>query len=145
MEIIRLKHPHSYKREALPPTAMAMGYFDGVHLGHQKVINEAKKTAEMNGWQTAVMTFDPHPSVVLGKDVKHVEYITPLPDKIDFIEKLGVDESQANIIYNVAIGILTTGVISKIKGIFKKKEDDSDSTSQKDDKKKDPPKKDSDE
>ena len=36
------------------------------------------------------------------------------------VEKLGVDESQANIIYNAAIGILTTGVISKIKGIFKK-------------------------
>lgn len=36
-------------------------------------------------------------------------------------EKLGVDESQANIIYNVGIGLLTTGVLSKIKGmIFKK-------------------------
>lgn len=36
------------------------------------------------------------------------------------VEKLGVDESQANMIYNVAIGLLTTGVLSKIKGIFKK-------------------------
>ena len=36
------------------------------------------------------------------------------------VEKLGVDESQANMIYNVAIGILTTGDISKVTGLFKK-------------------------
>lgn len=35
-------------------------------------------------------------------------------------EKLGVDQAQANMIYDVAVGLLATGVLSKIKGIFKK-------------------------
>ena len=46
---------------------MALGFFDGVHLGHQKVIKSAKKKSEEMGLKSAVMTFDPHPSVVLGK------------------------------------------------------------------------------
>ncbi len=43
------------------------------------------------GWKSAVMTFDPHPSVVLGKNVQKAEYITPLPEKIKLIENLGID------------------------------------------------------
>lgn len=70
---------------------MALGYFDGVHRGHQKVILEAKKHAKEKGLQSAVMTFDPHPSVVLRKNVGRVQYITPLAAKIKIIEDLGVD------------------------------------------------------
>lgn len=70
---------------------MALGYFDGVHLGHQKVIREAKRQADQNGLKSAVMTFDPHPSVVLRKSEKHVHYITPLAQKIKIIEALGID------------------------------------------------------
>lgn len=91
MELIKLNHPHEYKREDFPALAMALGYFDGVHLGHQQVIKEAKKVAEAKGLKSAVMTFDPHPSVVLGKSVQHIEYITPLDDKTRLIEDMGVD------------------------------------------------------
>ncbi|MEH7388693.1 bifunctional riboflavin kinase/FAD synthetase [Bacillus sp. JJ1474] len=90
MEIISINHPQFVKRE-LPPLSIALGYFDGVHLGHQKVIKKAKTIAEESGFKSAVMTFDPHPSVVLGKSVKHVEYITPLHDKVELIAKLGID------------------------------------------------------
>ena len=67
---------------------MALGFFDGVHLGHQKVIKSAKKMSEEMGLKSAVMSFDPHPSVVLGRSVKHVEYITPLDEKIRLISDL---------------------------------------------------------
>lgn len=75
----------------LPPLSMALGYFDGVHCGHQQVILEAKKQADEKGLSSAVMTFDPHPSVVLGKNEKHIQYITPLIEKIKIIEELGID------------------------------------------------------
>ena len=91
MKLIKLNHPHEYRREDFPAMAMALGYFDGVHLGHQQVIKEAKKEAEAKGLKSAVMTFDPHPSVVLGKSVQHMEYITPLDAKTRIIENLGVD------------------------------------------------------
>lgn len=91
MEIISINHPQNFNKLEFPPLAIALGYFDGVHLGHQKVIAQAKTIAERNGYKSAVMTFDPHPSVVLGKSVRHVEYITPLRDKIKLISELGID------------------------------------------------------
>lgn len=91
MELIKLNHPHEFDKHDFPAMVMALGYFDGVHLGHQQVIKEAKKVADIMGHKSAVMTFDPHPSVVLGKSVQHIEYITPLDKKTEVIESLGVD------------------------------------------------------
>ena len=91
MEVIKLNFPLNIDKSTLPPLSMALGYFDGVHLGHQKVILEAKRQAEIKGLHSAVMTFDPHPSVVLGKTHKHVQYITPLTEKIKLVEELGID------------------------------------------------------
>jgi riboflavin kinase / FMN adenylyltransferase len=89
VELIKLHHPHQLSN--MPPLSVALGFFDGVHIGHQNVILEAKKEADKLGIKSAVMTFDPHPSVVLGKSIKHVEYISPLKDKIKIIEGLGID------------------------------------------------------
>ncbi|HEY4554547.1 MAG TPA: bifunctional riboflavin kinase/FAD synthetase [Bacillaceae bacterium] len=86
-----IHHPHTYKQNDFPPMAMALGFFDGVHQGHQKVIGKAVETAREHGLKSAVMTFDPHPSVVLGQKNKQIRYITPLQDKIRRIEDLGVD------------------------------------------------------
>jgi len=69
---------------------MALGYFDGVHKGHQKVILKAKEIAENTGMKSAVMTFHPHPLVVLRKQ-QDIDYLTPLEEKIELIEQLGVD------------------------------------------------------
>lgn len=91
MEVISIHHPHQLNRLEIPELVMALGYFDGVHLGHQKVIIEAKKAAIEKGLKSAVMTFDPHPSVVLSKSSKQVEYITPLKHKVDFIANMGID------------------------------------------------------
>jgi len=91
VKVIRLSHPHRYQVNDFSPMVMALGYFDGVHRGHQKVILTAKEIAEEWNLKSAVMTFDPHPSVVLKKDVQHIEYITPLKEKIALIESLGID------------------------------------------------------
>ncbi|MFD1018230.1 bifunctional riboflavin kinase/FAD synthetase [Thalassobacillus hwangdonensis] len=91
MQVIELTYPHTLNREEIDPTIMAVGFFDGVHLGHQKLIKTAVELAEQSGKQSAVMTFDPHPSVVLKKEQQHVKYITPLADKIYFLERMGVD------------------------------------------------------
>nr|WP_277603107.1 bifunctional riboflavin kinase/FAD synthetase [Brevibacillus sp. SYP-B805] len=72
------------------PCAMAVGFFDGVHLGHRRVIQKAIDVASANGWQSAVMTFDPHPREVLGQS-GYTRYLTPLPDKLEQLEKMGVD------------------------------------------------------
>jgi riboflavin kinase/FMN adenylyltransferase len=91
LEVKRLSFPLNINNNEFPPLAIALGYFDGVHRGHQQVILEAKKQAEEKGLQSAVMTFDPHPSVVLGKNKNHVQYITPLSEKIQIMDVLGID------------------------------------------------------
>lgn len=91
VEIIHIHHPHTKNEVPFPSMVMALGFFDGVHLGHQKVINQAIEIARTKGVKSAVMTFDPHPSVVLRSDIKQVEYITPLQEKARFIAELEVD------------------------------------------------------
>lgn len=74
-----------------PELALAIGFFDGLHLGHQSVINEMIKVAEQKGLKKAVMTFDPHPSVVLNPEKKRTDYLTPLQEKKNILEKMGID------------------------------------------------------
>lgn len=89
MKTIYLSHPHFI--EGSKPSVMALGYFDGIHRGHQKVISTAKKIADEKGVASSVMTFYPHPSVVLGKSSPQVEAITPLDEKINLIDEMGID------------------------------------------------------
>jgi riboflavin kinase/FMN adenylyltransferase len=91
MKVVYLEHPHSLKKEECSPSVAALGFFDGLHLGHQKVIKSALEKAEELHMECAVMTLDPHPSVVLRKTVQHVRYITPLSEKIRILTALGVD------------------------------------------------------
>ena len=92
MQVIQLMYPHHiHPDEVDGPYSLALGFFDGVHRGHQKVINAAKDTAQRTNTKLAVMTFDPHPSLVLGGRKEAIFYITPLQQKIEILEKLGVD------------------------------------------------------
>lgn len=92
MKVVHLRYPHDLNL-ANESTAysLALGFFDGVHKGHQAVIQNAKEMAEQLGIESAVMTFDPHPSIVLGGRKEKVFYITPLQQKLDVLEEFGVD------------------------------------------------------
>ncbi|MEG7334088.1 bifunctional riboflavin kinase/FAD synthetase [Bacillus sp. 0102A] len=91
MKTIHITHPHHLIKEEQAKSVMALGYFDGVHLGHQKVIGTAKQIAEEKGLALAVMTFHPHPSHVLRRNQEPKDLITPLEDKINQIEQLGTE------------------------------------------------------
>ena len=87
MRIIRgLKHPK------LPASGscVAIGVFDGVHIGHQKIIKAVVRAAKEKGLASIVLTFDPHPSKILRPDSKTPSLIS-LDHRIKLIEKLGVD------------------------------------------------------
>ncbi|ARK30958.1 bifunctional riboflavin kinase/FAD synthetase [Halalkalibacter krulwichiae] len=91
METIFLQHPIDINTLKRNSTVMALGFFDGVHKGHQAVINKAIEIAKQTGTTTSVMTFNPHPKEVLRKQEGEMKYITPLLDKIEKIRNLGVD------------------------------------------------------
>lgn len=90
MDVIHLKYPHQLKATE-GPYSLAIGFFDGVHRGHQAVIQSAIQTARVKNYKSAIMTFDPHPSIVLGGRNEKVFYITPLQQKLDTFKSLEVD------------------------------------------------------
>ncbi len=72
------------------PLAMAMGYFDGLHLGHQALANKVKDFAASHHIASALMTFSPNPLITLGKmDVEH--HLTSFNDRAKLLEKMEVD------------------------------------------------------
>lgn len=92
MEVLHLSYPnHLFQNKNNDMFSMAIGFFDGVHKGHQTVIQEALVKGKELQIKTAVMTFDPHPSLVLGKSKEQVFYITPLEQKIEILKDLSVD------------------------------------------------------
>lgn len=91
-KIIKITHPHSIKKEDYKETVLALGFFDGVHKGHQQVIKTAKEIADEKGLLLSVMTFDPHPSAILGNRDDAISYLTPLELKVKWMEKLCVDQ-----------------------------------------------------
>jgi riboflavin kinase / FMN adenylyltransferase len=91
METLHLTYPLEAV-QSFPPAALAIGYFDGVHRGHQAVIAQARRLAEKHGAVLGVMTFHPHPREVLGKG-EMTQYLTPLPEKLKQFERLGVERT----------------------------------------------------
>jgi riboflavin kinase / FMN adenylyltransferase len=69
---------------------LALGYFDGLHLAHQQLIEETIQTAKTKGAKSGIMTFDPSPKQVLGKK-KDAYYLTPHNKKIDLLNGLDLD------------------------------------------------------
>ena len=69
---------------------LAIGVFDGVHLGHQRVIGQARDDARAGGGTSVVLTFDPHPMGVLQPNRAPL-LLTSTPHKLVLLEKLGVD------------------------------------------------------
>ncbi len=67
-----------------------VGYFDGVHLGHQKIIEKLVTDAKKNKGKSILVSFWPHPRKVLYPN-DHFDYIQSNEDKFKVIEKLGVD------------------------------------------------------
>ncbi len=51
-----------------PPCALAIGNFDGLHLGHQRIIEKTKEQARRIGGEAVVLTFDPHPATVVAPE-----------------------------------------------------------------------------
>ncbi|HZG70614.1 MAG TPA: FAD synthetase family protein [Chondromyces sp.] len=79
-----------YQRKA-DPCVIALGFFDGVHIGHRQVIKTAKRAAKEGEVSLAVMSFFPHPKAVLSKGKKKVDYLLPLKEKQRILSRLGVD------------------------------------------------------
>ena len=71
-------------------TFVTIGTFDGVHIGHQKVIKRLVKDAKKNEATSVLLTFFPHPRMVLQKDIG-IKLINTIEEKTSLLESLGLD------------------------------------------------------
>ena len=96
------------------------GTFDGVHVGHQIILKRLKEIASKEKAETVVLTFDPHPRIVIYNDT-NIRLITTLPEKIELLEKEGIDHlivipftkefsriSSIDFIRNILVGVIGT-------------------------------------
>src|SRR5437773_1303939 len=78
----------------LPPfrnAVITIGTFDGVHEGHRKIIEHLKQEAEKINGETVIITFHPHPRKVVSSAILGIRLINTLDEKIELLEKTGVN------------------------------------------------------
>lgn len=71
-------------------TYVTIGTFDGVHIGHQKIVEKLVLEAKNNSKKSVLLTFFPHPRVVLQKN-SSIKLINTIEEKINLLEKTGLD------------------------------------------------------
>ena len=92
MQIIKITHPYEPSQIVQEPIVLALGFFDGIHLGHQEVIQQAKEKAQELGVKLALMSFDHHPSIIFqGVNPDELQYLSPFERKVELLEEFGVD------------------------------------------------------
>lgn len=75
------------------PVVLVLGFFDGVHRGHQHVIAAGRAEADRLGLPLALMTFDKHPAIVYGgADAATFDYLSTRKRKAELMERFGVDD-----------------------------------------------------
>jgi riboflavin kinase / FMN adenylyltransferase len=87
MQVIR--EVENYKKSVLP-VYLALGNFDGIHLGHQRLLSDCVSKAHANNGISAAFIFDPHPSHFLSPD-QVPRILTDVPSKSILLEQLGID------------------------------------------------------
>lgn len=70
---------------------VSQGTFDGVHLAHKKIIERLKQIASIKNGETVIITFEPHPRIVLLPLDHGLQLLSTLNEKINLLEKAGVD------------------------------------------------------
>jgi len=72
-------------------TVVTVGTFDGVHIGHQQIIGELNRLKEEKNLRSILITFDPHPQVVLRNRSKDVKLLTSTEEKLELLQKFPLD------------------------------------------------------
>lgn len=71
-------------------TVVTIGTFDGVHIGHKKIIARLIESAQANSWESLVLTFFPHPRMVLQKE-SQIRLINTIDERASLLESQGLD------------------------------------------------------
>jgi riboflavin kinase/FMN adenylyltransferase len=85
-----VQHYKSLEGVNISNTWLTIGSFDGIHIGHQQLIRELNYSAHQAGGRSVVLTFHPHPAVIL-RGRSGAFYLTPPQEKTELLDRLDVD------------------------------------------------------
>jgi len=75
----------------LKNAVVTIGTFDGVHVGHRKIISGIKDLADETGGETVLLTFFPHPRMILHPEDESLKMINTINEKAEMLEQIGID------------------------------------------------------
>jgi riboflavin kinase/FMN adenylyltransferase len=75
----------------IPEAVVTIGTFDGVHIGHRKIISHLLEVAQQRKGETVILTFFPHPRMILHPEDPGIKLINTMDEKAEQLEKLGID------------------------------------------------------
>jgi len=73
-------------------TSLTFGNFDGIHIGHQKIIKEMIEKAKIHKIESVLVTFSPHPQIVIGDKKRKRFLLQSFDEKLEYLEKTGIDK-----------------------------------------------------
>ena len=82
---------HIEQCKNLKNPVLTLGMFDGIHIGHQAIIRQLNEIAKKENGESVLLTFEPHPRVVLGKGADDLQLLTTLDEKKELLEKSGLN------------------------------------------------------
>ncbi len=77
-------------------SAVTVGTFDGVHPGHLEIIKKLNSIKKDKGLRSIVVTFEPHPQIVLRNRANDIKILSTLDEKLEIFRKLNVDIVSRN-------------------------------------------------
>jgi len=87
MHVVRDINDIKYDKKS----AITVGTFDGVHLGHRKIIEKLNSIKDSKKLRSIIITFEPHPQIVLRNRAKDIRILTTLDEKLKIFEELKID------------------------------------------------------
>src|SRR5690606_12417279 len=77
--------------KCLKKAVVTIGTFDGVHIGHQQIIRELVEKSKKNGGESVILTFFPHPRMILNPENHQLKMNNNMAEKANILHQLGVD------------------------------------------------------
>lgn len=87
--MLLIKDLQNYNKQK--PLVLTIGTFDGVHLGHQKIISQVGAVANAKNYTPALLTFESHPRILLGKDVSKLKLLSNNNEKVELLNHFGIE------------------------------------------------------
>lgn len=111
--MLDIRYININKIDEIDNIALCIGFFDGLHLGHLKLVEKTVELAKQYNLVPALFTFDKNPSLVTGNNIRN-EIITSIDDRKEILEKLGIERMYVIYFDDITRNLLPDEFIERV-------------------------------